>query len=139
MELGSEGAPGVGADGSARRELELLGGRGGDLCVREAFGWRTRARGDTRAGQTVGSERRGCLGPRGRGCDLWECEELGGKDASARATGRGCMASRSARKREPDRKVGAGCVLGSERERCGALSQRERRGVCAERGARASS
>ena len=85
MELGSKGAPGVGADGSARRELELLGGRGGDLCVHEAVGWRTRARGDTRAGQIVGSERRGCLGPRGRGCDLWECEELGGGQRGERS------------------------------------------------------
>ncbi len=48
MELGGKGAPGVGADGSARRELERLGGRGGDLCVREALAG-GRARGEIRA------------------------------------------------------------------------------------------
>ena len=87
MELGSKGAPGVGADGSARRELERLGGRGGDLCVREALAG-GRARGEIRARARPLSERRGCLGPRGRGCDLcqWEREKLGGKDTSARAT-----------------------------------------------------
>jgi hypothetical protein len=82
--------------------------------VREALAG-GRARGEIRAGQTVGRERRGCLGPRGRGCDLWECEELGGakmralaqRDAGAWRAGVHASASRTG-------KSGRGACLGAK-------------------------
>ena len=75
------------------------------------------------AGKRSWERARGCLGPGGRRCDLWEREGLGAKDARARAAEQRCGASRSACEREPDRKVGAGCVLGSERECWARLGQ----------------
>ena len=66
----------------------------------------------------------------GRGCDLWECEELGGKDAGACATGHGCGSSRSAREREPDRIVGGKMSTGALGAAAGAgvLAPSEERG-----------